>query len=437
MQHPFIISIVLGFLSLPAIAGAVTAESGLDLQGRSIPENSISISAPPVSADGSIIIVTADGIVGKPFVLDGTKSQDDGVVRTYYWRQVDGPKVVLSSATSLTLSVVPSFAGTYVFELVATDSTGRASVAKRHTITVDVAGPSLGVALPPPPVGDPDFDLKLITPKPVVQYNETNLEFIQKTAPSPSPISVGDINRDGVADVVTTKVSPPRTPTLPEASQTNPAIIGGDRSRSPDIAVTLDGSMSNDPDFDLLNIRVGGDDLANMRDEVSSTDTTKKVIVRGWDPKKKEEIVARPLDVKTTDDLKVYVEAVALSDTEIKDIKIKKDVIEVKSREQRKLFGLIPVHLTRTVLVSFNLKDSSIDPVDVDFSWWHVFVKKAESSEDLSTALVTELNLLKMEDMKRVRSESTISMYAETLQRISNVLKTKHDTAKNSIGNIR
>jgi hypothetical protein len=95
------------------------------------------------------------------------------------------------------------------------------------------------------------------------------------------------------------------------------------------------------------------------------------------------------------------------------------------------------VSIARTVAVKFDLSDSSADPVDVQFSWWHVFVKKSESAADTRKEIKAELNLLKMEDMKRVRSESAISTYAATLKTISSVMKTKHDTVKNSISNVR
>lgn len=427
MKNIPIVSLLVIFLSLPYIAVAVTIEESLIIQGRSIPENSITVTesviadpstavikSPPISVEGDIIIVTSSGVVGKPFVLDGTKSQDDGVMRTFMWRQVSGPIVAFSNKSALQLSVTPTLPGTYVFDLVVTDATGLSSAVQRSTFTVDTAGPVVTSKTTPPPPrpapspsGDPDFDLL-------------------RVAPSPSSALTG--SDSGVGEI--------KTQTMPTVSNE-----GRDRSKDSDASAGKgsadERTAIGDPDFDLLNISVGGDDLEKFRAEVSSTDTTKKVIVRGWDPEKKEEIVGHPEEVKTSEDLKVYVEAVALRDEAIRDIRIKKDVIEVESREQGKLFGFIPVQMTRTVAIKFNLKDSSADPVNVQFSWWHVFVKKSESAADTRNEIKTELNLLKMEDMKRVRSESTISAYAQTLKTVSSVMKTKHDTVKNSISNVR
>jgi hypothetical protein len=409
------------FLSFAHTAVAATAAGTLVIEGRSIPENSIAVES------------SVSGSVGQAFVLDATKSQDDGVVRTYSWTQVAGPIVKFSGQSGENLSFTPTVAGTYVFDLVATDATGLTSVVKKSQFIVDGAPPSVKTTPPPPPPspsGDPDFDLLQV---------------------APSPVSVSDMNRDGVVDVVTKTAPPPPPPSssglrgsdsgVSELSdtraQTIPTVTNEGRDRAPETSVALDGSISGDPDFDMLNISVGGDDLEKFRAEVSSGNETNKVTVRGWDPKKKEEIIGRPEEVKTSDDLKMYVEAVALNDEAIKDIRINKDVIEVESRESGKLFGFIPVHMTRTVSVKYSLADSSEDPVDVEFSWWHVFVKKPESASDITKEIKTELYLLKMEDMKRVRSESAISSHARTLQLLSNVLKTKHDTAKNSISNVR
>lgn len=283
---------------------------------------------------------------------------------------------------------------------------------------------------PAPSSGDPDFDLLKTAPTPAPSPSPTgdpDFDLLKVKAPTPSSALTG--SDSGVGEL--------KAQTIPIVSNE-----GRDRSKGESDASAGKGAVNErtaigDPDFDLLNISVGGDDLENFRTEVSSTDTTKKVIVRGWDPKKKEEIVGRPEEVKTSEDLKVYVEAVALSDGAIKDIRVKKDVVEIESLEQGKLFGFIPVGVTRTVAVKFNLKDSSADPVDIKFSWWHVFVKKSESTLDTKKEIEAELNLLKMEDMKRVKSESTITAYAQMLKSVSSVMKTKHDTVKNSISNVR
>ena len=88
------------------------------------------------------IVVDQTGNVGDSFVLDGSRSQDDGVIKAFSWRQVDGPRAILGDASSATVSFVPSEAGTYVFELVVADDQGLSSAAV--TVTVVVEEPQRG-----------------------------------------------------------------------------------------------------------------------------------------------------------------------------------------------------------------------------------------------------------------------------------------------------
>ncbi|KKT22234.1 MAG: hypothetical protein UW06_C0015G0025, partial [Parcubacteria group bacterium GW2011_GWE1_43_8] len=76
--------------------------------------------------------------VGEAFILDGSKSVDDGVIKTYAWRQVSGP-VRFSLASGAKVSIVPGTAGTYVFELQATDSTGLSSTVKKVQLVVSAS----------------------------------------------------------------------------------------------------------------------------------------------------------------------------------------------------------------------------------------------------------------------------------------------------------
>ncbi len=80
-----------------------------------------------------------EGVVGEAFVLDGSHSQDDGVIRTFTWRQVDGPRAVLEDTRSATVTFVPSTPGTYVFELVVTDDTGLTSEPVKLVVVVEEA----------------------------------------------------------------------------------------------------------------------------------------------------------------------------------------------------------------------------------------------------------------------------------------------------------
>ncbi|OGF62630.1 hypothetical protein A2662_03790 [Candidatus Giovannonibacteria bacterium RIFCSPHIGHO2_01_FULL_45_33] len=290
---------------------------------------------------GGYEISVFSAVAGKAFILDGSKSQDDGVVHTFIWRQVSGPfKFVLKEG--ITASFTPTVAGTYVFELVATDSNNRSTVAQTKTVTVTVVPAS--TAKPSIPPGDPDFDLNALPPP-----------------------------------------------------------------------------GSGDPDFDLLNIEIAGG-------------LSEDVTVRGWDPKKKEEIVGKPRSVETTDDLKIYVEATLLSDPVLKGIKIKENFIEVGTREPGKFLWLIPVEMDTKVGVYFNPKEYNLDKnVKVKFPWWSFLVKKSAPTASLEIDIDAQM----ASKIDSFTIKQTVRGYAEALSLVSNVLKTRHDTVKNSIGNIR
>jgi hypothetical protein len=94
----------------------------------------------PSSAGGDEIVSFA--VAGESFVLDGSRSQDDGLVRTFTWTQVGGP-FRFTTEDSLVEVVVPT-AGTYVFDLVCTDDIGLSSFVQRLVVPVVPAIPGVG-----------------------------------------------------------------------------------------------------------------------------------------------------------------------------------------------------------------------------------------------------------------------------------------------------
>ncbi|MEZ6185543.1 MAG: PKD domain-containing protein [Planctomycetota bacterium] len=94
--------------------------------------------------DGQQEPVLQYGEVGKAFILDGSASQDDGVITTYTWTQDFGP-FVFQSQTGAFLSVVPPSAGLYTFTLVVTDNINQTSLPRTISLSVIPAGnPNLG-----------------------------------------------------------------------------------------------------------------------------------------------------------------------------------------------------------------------------------------------------------------------------------------------------
>jgi hypothetical protein len=111
--------------------------------------------------DGTQDALVRYAVAGQSFVLDGSCSTDDGVVKTFTWTQVGGPFRFTTEDPEL-ISVVP-VAGTYVFDLVVTDDIGLSSFPQRLAIPVVPALAGVGPPAARPafvsgtiPDGDPD-----------------------------------------------------------------------------------------------------------------------------------------------------------------------------------------------------------------------------------------------------------------------------------------
>ncbi len=117
------------FLKLGGVEGETKAASGEQAS---------------LTVQGDLVVESGYARVGQAFVLDATQSTDDGTVGRYLWKQVSGPTVSFENAATAKISVVPKSAGTYVFELMATDATGRSSVARRVTVMVNAETSTAG-----------------------------------------------------------------------------------------------------------------------------------------------------------------------------------------------------------------------------------------------------------------------------------------------------
>ena len=335
-----VIASTLVLLGLANVAGAVASVQNTDSKETA------------VSVKTEVKLESATGVVGKPFILDGSKSQDDGTIQKFLWKQVSGPTTIKLPAVNLAkISVVPTVAGTYVFELTVTDSTGLSSVAQKVEVKAYATDP----------------------------YVET-----AQVAPKDSDAQAGNTVRS----------------------------IG-------------------DPDFDLLDISVNSDDAKKLR-----TESVNEGQNENWNFGDKQITDS----IKTSADLKTYVDAVVLNDEAIEDVKVDKDTIEVKSKEQGKLFWFIPVTMTSNVIVKYTLSDSTADTADVSvrLPWWHFLVKKFNNDPSaVQLEIVAEIQKIEWQKVDNTDTITDVGVVSKMLQAVSNVLKTRHDTVKNSIGNIR
>lgn len=158
------------------------------------------------------------------------------------------------------------------------------------------------------------------------------------------------------------------------------------------------------------------------------------VEVRGWDPEKKQEFLATVqayAQVKSGQDLENFAKGVLLKDENVSEVTYDDTEIAVEYKGRGKLLGFIPLGYTHRVTVDTDA--SASERVKVHFPWYRFLLKTGLDAKEIETEIAANLSA----DLTAGDTGAKISAYAKAFVSISNVLKTKHDTVKNSIGNVR
>ncbi|MDP1718905.1 MAG: hypothetical protein Q8L24_00560 [bacterium] len=145
---------------------------------------------------------------------------------------------------------------------------------------------------------------------------------------------------------------------------------------------------------------------------------TASVIVRGWDAEKKELV----------DVLEKNAKATAEADENIVSAEVDKDKIEVIYRRPAKLFGFIPVAYYHAFTVDGKGNISNGKP------WWLMF---ASGDADQFGSDVDALFQDGQSKLRYIKAPTDLEQQLQRFSALSNILKTKHDTVKNSINNVR
>lgn len=339
MKHFLMLALILTPLSTMAAFDAYIKIDGVDGE---------STSAAPASGTATItnvVSVTLSGAVGSTFTLDASRSIDDGTIGTFRWTQVSGPVVKIANATAPVASVVPTQAGTYVFELSVSDATGSAKVKQKTTVTVTTSKST--------PVGT--YSTQTGT-EPQEGRTDALLE-IDTIKGESTEAKKGNVE-------VNWKVEEGEKNTVPGVEPDEIDVAGDDEPITPDFGILLGGGSDDDD----------AESNAPAATEEGRAEVAKIILA----------------------DLKA-------SGVPVQSVLINTEKVETKVEHRVKLFAIIPIDTTATVEIDADEK------VKVKFPWWSF--------------------LASGKDKKGVGER--------TFTAISNVLKTKHDTVKNSIGNIR
>ena len=165
-----------------------------------------------------------------------------------------------------------------------------------------------------------------------------------------------------------------------------------------------------------------------------NTVSANAVTVRGWDPKQKQEFlstVKEHAEVQSGQDLENFAKGVLLEDENIEGLSLNYEKIVINYRSSGKLFGFIPISFTQGV--ELDTAGENVGRVKVKMPWFSFLMRADVGVETLEE----EASKQKDHD-KWINIESwSFGERAKMLSTLSNILKTKHDTVKNSIGNIR
>ncbi|MDP3963762.1 MAG: hypothetical protein Q8Q39_04730 [bacterium] len=394
-----------------------------------------------LEAQSVVAMEYGSGVVGKVFLLDGTQSVDDGVVKTFAWKQVSGPyRFTLDSGAKI--SVVPSVAGTYVFELIATDSAGQSSVAKKIQVTVAEKS---------------DY---------IFQNNQTDLDFVNKPAATTSVggtedinIGIGEQEKKGNVEI-NWKVE--------EGEKASPApseggvIIGespdSEKKGNVEINWKVEEGEKLTPVF--LEIDTIKGELSDTQAAGSGNDRLKNAVpedgwptggvhvaagdISGLTNEQKQDFLATVktwAEVKSEQDLQNFALGVMMEkDQPAESLSLNYEKIRFTYIMPAKIFGLVPTSYKAEVEIGKGDNENwDFGRAKVKFSWYAFLLRKGTSVNDLTRAMQqdAEAESKKQGAPESIETESWSIGAARVMQRVSNVMKTKHDTVKNSIGNIR
>lgn len=282
------------------------------------------------------------------------------------------------------------------------------------TITGDPDFDLLKVAPPPPPApspaGDPDFGLIRVAPTPAptsgkLPPGDPDFDLLRVSPTPQSPIYNDEVNKgENPLHEIKKQIPPPSVSGLP----------------------TTTGVDIKDYDDDE-------DGVPSKTEDIDTSVSVSAVTVRGWDPKKKEEFMSEQktfAEVRSQQDLENFAAGVLLKDETIEEVQFNPKEISVSYQAEGKLLWLFPMNYTERLVVS---EEDGALSFEGKKPWYGFLIHSNEDPDETAAAA-------KVKHKETINMDAIswgVSNHASLLNSISNVLKTKHDTAKNSVSNVR
>ena len=408
--------------------------------------------------------------VGEAFILDGSKSQDDGVIKTYAWRQLSGP-VRFSLASGAKVSITPSVAGTYVFDLQATDSAGLSSTVKKVQLVVTASA-----YVTQPNESDLGF---------IAQPTTTTKESGEKGGTEDINIGVGELQeakKKGNVEYDWKVEEGESAPSAPLGLDS----AGSDTEKKGNVEINW--KVEEGEKLTPVFLEIGGIDgeaaagRANDRLQPAGPVTgwpaggvfVASGDVNGLTTEQKQAFLATVktwAEVQSEQDLQNFAVGVMMQEAQpAESLSLNYEKIKFTYNMPAKWLGIIPASYKAEVSIDKGDNENwDFGRVKVKFPWYSFLMRKGTSMKELTQVLQQEAEAKKKgnvefewkveEGQKGAEAEAEItadtsaseagkdhkdeieilswSFGARAMQTISNVLKTKHDTVKNSIGNIR
>lgn len=165
------------------------------------------------------------------------------------------------------------------------------------------------------------------------------------------------------------------------------------------------------------------------------------VEIRGWDDTKKKEFLATVrthAEVRSEQDLENFARGVMLENQAMEEIAFNYEKIKLKYESEGKLFGFIPVSFKKDVEIDLAEEDVAAR-VKVKFPWYRFMMRVDVPADELEGAIGEGMSdvLAGATTTAQLSLEARVTIMAKMMNTVSNVLKTKHDTVKNSISNVR